>query len=322
MTYAIDLLPEYIRNVVLSDEYMDFMGETAQEYNFSETQCDELNRLALYILVKEIDIHNLINIVKQEFNLNDDQSKALAMKLILNIVLPFPDHFGDESEYYKQLGGDVDDLYASKVLDVLMNNTSQALDEIMAPYHNLDINKEAEDMKLMFANDLVEVFYAPEEYMVKFMRGLNNTLFYILSKVENLHQQLVYALYENKDSLILFGNDAIGKSSIIKTIYENLNLTKQRQILPVWFSAFDFIKAVECDFLGLTIRQICGTIWTECIKKSYSILLENDLAGSKTELFQSPEENALVRIFRLVSNEKFTGEACKNLRGEQEKIVS
>ena len=115
------------------------------------------------------------------------------------------------------------------------------------------------------------------------------------------------ALYENKDSLILFGNDAIGKSSIIKTIYENLNLTKQRQILPVWFSAFDFIKAVECDFLGLTIRQICGTIWTECIKKSYSILLENDLAGSKTELFQSPEENALVRIFRLVSNEKFTG---------------
>jgi len=201
MTYAIDLLPEYIRNVVLSDEYMDFMGETAQEYNFSETQCDELNRLALYILVKEIDIHNLINIVKQEFNLNDDQSKALAMKLILNIVLPFPDHFGDESEYYKQLGGDVDDLYASKVLDVLMNNTSQALDEIMAPYHNLDINKEAEDMKLMFANDLVEVFYAPEEYMVKFMRGLNNTLFYILSKVENLHQQLVYALYENKDTI-------------------------------------------------------------------------------------------------------------------------
>lgn len=80
--------------------------------------------------------------------------------------------------------------------------------------------------------------------------------------------QINTALFEDKDSLVLYGNDAIGKSSIVRTIHSELIRTNEHRIFPVKINAFDFILAVEDNFLSMVTHQICAAIWKMLIKKS------------------------------------------------------
>jgi Cdc6-like AAA superfamily ATPase len=120
------------------------------------------------------------------------------------------------------------------------------------------------------------------------------------------------ALFNLKESLVIYGNDAIGKSSIISTIYTNLNKEKRGNIFPVKINAFDFIKAIEDNFLGITTHQICAAIWTKLLNRKYSELIEDSLKNDKTVSFSKEEEKTIKRIFRIVTSEKTTGTGTVN----------
>lgn len=115
------------------------------------------------------------------------------------------------------------------------------------------------------------------------------------------------ALFQEKESLVIFGNDAIGKSSIVSTLYLHMNEKKNAKIFPVRINAFDFRNAIESNFLGITTHQICAAVWTKLLKRDYSELIENSLSNSPQFGFTTPEEKSISRIFRIVTSEKFTG---------------
>lgn len=120
------------------------------------------------------------------------------------------------------------------------------------------------------------------------------------------------ALFDEGESLVLYGDDAIGKSSIVRTIHDGLFKNKEAKILPVKINAFDFIDAVEKDFLGITTHQICATIWTKVMNRKYSELLEETLLNPRGEITYASEEKSLKRIFRIVSSEKSSGSGKVN----------
>jgi Cdc6-like AAA superfamily ATPase len=120
------------------------------------------------------------------------------------------------------------------------------------------------------------------------------------------------SLFQEKESVVIYGNDAIGKSSIISTIYTDLNNSNRRSIFPVRINAFDFVKAVDTNFLGVVTHQICAAIWTKLMGRKYSQLIEDALLNTRGELFNKEEEKAIKRIFRIVSNEKFSGSGKLN----------
>ena len=105
-------------------------------------------------------------------------------------------------------------------------------------------------------------------------------------------------LFEDRESLALYGNDAIGKSSIIKTVYSHLVMNKTKKILPIAFNAFDFLQAVHSNFLGIITHQICAVIWTKLMNRSYSELIEDSLLnvrGEITAVHLNPFDSQLIR---------------------------
>lgn len=119
------------------------------------------------------------------------------------------------------------------------------------------------------------------------------------------------AVFDEGESFILFGNDAIGKSSIVKTLHRKILSSKNREILPVHISAFDFVRAVESDFLALATHRICTTIWTKLMNKSYSELIEETFFSAKSDL-RSPEEKTLKRIYKIVTSVNLTSKGSLN----------
>lgn len=115
------------------------------------------------------------------------------------------------------------------------------------------------------------------------------------------------SLFAEKESIALYGNDAIGKSSIVKSIHSYLLSNTQKRVLPISINAFDFKEAVEGDFLGLATHQICAAIWTKLMNRSYSELIEDSLLSVRGETFKNAEEKAIKRIFRIVTSSKLSG---------------
>lgn len=126
------------------------------------------------------------------------------------------------------------------------------------------------------------------------------------------------SLLHERESIIIYGNDAIGKSSIISTIYTQITSSENRRILPVRINAFDFIRAIESNFLGAVTHQICAAIWIKIMKRNYSELIEESLLNVRGEHLTSVEEKTIKRIFKIVSNENFTagGKLNKEIGGK------
>jgi Cdc6-like AAA superfamily ATPase len=125
------------------------------------------------------------------------------------------------------------------------------------------------------------------------------------------------SIFELKESVILFGNDAIGKSSIVKTIHKSVLNSMNKEVLPVQFSAIEFINAIDRDFLAFATHKICTTIWTRLIKKNYSELIEESLFNTSS-INSSPEEVSLKRIYRIVTSSSLSsvGNTSKEIGGK------
>lgn len=129
----------------------------------------------------------------------------------------------------------------------------------------------------------------------------------------NTEMDLIFnVLFQEGESMAIFGNDAIGKSSILKTIHSHLILNKQNKVLPIGINAFDFREAVEGNFLGLVTHQICASIWTKLMNKNYSELVEETLLNIRGETLKNSEEKAIKRIFKIVTSNKLSGAGKTN----------
>lgn len=114
-------------------------------------------------------------------------------------------------------------------------------------------------------------------------------------------------LIGEKQSIILTGNDAIGKSSLLETLSMYLLQEKEVRILPVNINMTDFINGIENNFLSVITHKICLEIWITLIKKKYSILVESILSDKdKVKFTFSPEEEAIQRIYKIVTSESIT----------------
>ena len=125
-------------------------------------------------------------------------------------------------------------------------------------------------------------------------------------------------LFDEQESMAIYGNDAIGKSSILKTIHNHLIVNKLKNVLTIGINAFDFKEAVEVNFLGLVTHQICASIWTKLMNRNYSELIEDTLLNVRGEVIITPEEESIKRIFKIVTSNKLSGigKANKELGGK------
>jgi hypothetical protein len=120
----------------------------------------------------------------------------------------------------------------------------------------------------------------------------------------NKEMKYIYrGLFEEKESVIIYGNDAIGKSSIISTVYKNQIEKRVKKIFPVRICAFDFIKSVDSNFFGITVHQICANIWINLMGNKYSDLRS---IHSTWKLFKSDEEKTIIKIFKVVTSENYS----------------
>jgi energy-coupling factor transporter ATP-binding protein EcfA2 len=124
---------------------------------------------------------------------------------------------------------------------------------------------------------------------------------------ENEMAHIFKVLFEEQESLAIFGNDAIGKSSILKTINSHLIINKSTNVLTIGINAFDFKEAVETNFLGLVTHQICASIWTKLMNRNYSELIEDAISNVRGGLIILPEEESIKRIFKIVTSNKLSG---------------
>jgi energy-coupling factor transporter ATP-binding protein EcfA2 len=115
------------------------------------------------------------------------------------------------------------------------------------------------------------------------------------------------AILGSGESVALFGNDAIGKSSIIKSFCQMVE-PKDRKILMINLNVFDFKTAIETDtFLSYVTHQICTAIWMELMGKTFSNLLEDAVLLDKGSLTDTEFERAVKRIYRIVTSVKISG---------------
>lgn len=74
-------------------------------------------------------------------------------------------------------------------------------------------------------------------------------------ELEYIHR----ALFQEGESMVLYGNDAIGKSSIISTIYTELNKKNIKKVLPVVIanaSVYDPLKPEQIDPSKMGLEEV------------------------------------------------------------------
>lgn len=164
--------------------------------------------------------------------------------------------------------------------------------------------KTIKQMKEMNNVDLPSPFIYNDPVIPPVFAGRSNEMEFIYN-----------ALFSEKESIVIYGNDAIGKSSIVSTVYLSQIQNIKSGIFPVRINAFDFTQAVSSNFLGLTTHQICAAIWTTLLKRKYSELIEDSLINNQNAIFKRPEEVAIKRIFRIVTSEniKSTGKSSHDI---------
>ncbi len=193
------LLPEHIRDILFSEEYVNLLLLLRKKYGFTKDQEQIFDIFVLDLLNKDIGIPRITDAIRERFGFDDEKSKYLAKDVVLNIVLPFQDYFGDNQDAYRSLGGDPDkDMMQSPIFTALLKKINETFERVLKNRGTIDFEKEAPAMSDLFAHDLVTHFYAPDgEYKV----GLNDTILGLLMTQDGYSEKLLEALYENEEKI-------------------------------------------------------------------------------------------------------------------------
>ena len=198
MAYLLDTLPDYISEVLLSDEYFTFLSEITTKYSLNEQQDASVNEIVNDLFARKVQVRDLVAVVREKCGVSDEVARSIARDIVLNTALVFPIYFGDQTALYRELGGDPSDLETSETFKALMGYVLEKVKTRVDDLEAIDFEKEAVDTKRFFTNELVDTIKAPDaEYKASF----NNMLIALLAKVDGFAQELVQAMLVSAELL-------------------------------------------------------------------------------------------------------------------------
>ncbi|RZK38623.1 MAG: ATP-binding protein [Pedobacter sp.] len=118
---------------------------------------------------------------------------------------------------------------------------------------------------------------------------------------------IIRGLFQDHTSIAIYGNEAIGKSSILLTIHQHL--VSENKIFSIEIPSIILRQAIQGNFLGLITGQICTAIWTRLLNKKTSDLIEDTMlyVRDRGDYIADADEDLIRRIYRLVTNTKLEG---------------
>ncbi len=202
MPTIIETLPEVIQDILFSKSYRDFLSNLQKEFGLSNEQIQTLDNGCIWNLFKTHgkSLSSLVQSIQQVLNTDEETSKSIARRIILNTVLVFPEFFGDNKKFYESIGGGKveEDLMESFTYNTLLKDIFNGMLQYIDGALDVDPEQEMRDMNALFQKNLIDLLYVHDD---EFVEKLNNTLFILFGTVENCSRQLLHALDENHEWL-------------------------------------------------------------------------------------------------------------------------
>ncbi|MBI4239742.1 hypothetical protein HY620_02000, partial [Candidatus Uhrbacteria bacterium] len=199
MSNIFQKLPQDIQDVLLSDEYDLFLADIKNRFRLVDEQMKKVEDTIFGLFEKKYAPLDLDELIKEQFQLNEKDRKMMVRLLVLNIVLVFPAYFGDYSEMYTALGGDLErDAQESMTYLALMKIMNASIRSVAKKIDAVDWEKEAKEMLEFFESKIADHLYTDDgPYKI----SLNSMLLAVLANKDNFSEELLKHLYLNKQHI-------------------------------------------------------------------------------------------------------------------------
>lgn len=211
MAVFLDTIPENIREVYLSDEYDTYIDSLVLTYALNDEKQGVLQDIIRQLWSKRIAPEKLSDVLRSELGLTAEEATPFAKSMFANIVVLFPEYFGDQTKNYIALGGAMDKFYEESILaGVLLRYYNDQIRPYTDRIAAIDLDIQAHDAVKFFSEGIVGTIAAPDGI---YKASFNDLLIGLLASSETYYQELLQALYENKEligaqSILLDGKRA------------------------------------------------------------------------------------------------------------------
>jgi ABC-type branched-subunit amino acid transport system ATPase component len=128
-------------------------------------------------------------------------------------------------------------------------------------------------------------------------------------RIKELSELKKHVIKNNK-SVSISGFSGVGKSSLIKSFFHELENGKER-FFPVSITESQLYSYIEGDFLNVLTHEICANIWIRVLGGTFSELLEGTLMFSQSSPLENKHKTLIKRIFRIVTNQNFNSKGTR-----------
>jgi ABC-type branched-subunit amino acid transport system ATPase component len=122
--------------------------------------------------------------------------------------------------------------------------------------------------------------------------------------------ELKKCVLENNKSVSISGSNGVGKSSLIMTLFHEIE-TNKSNIFPVTITESQLYSYIEGDFLNVLTHEICANIWTRVLGGRFSELLEETLIFTHSSNTEAKNKKIIKRIFRIVTNQNINSKGTR-----------
>ncbi len=263
----LDTLPKNAQEVIASEEYFQFLLFFQNIFQLSNEQNQSLDVLMGDLFEKKFPISELIIQLRDRLHCTEDVARNMAIEIMINTILIFPDIFGDQKELFEKIGGMESDINRSKTLSALLVATQDIFKEAFERVDSLDFGQQELFVKNLFRSQLTNYLYEDNPAI---LGPLNNLIFEILRRNPGIAVDFIQALLENEESigsekivregvryestviewihdlLVFSGPDGVSTLTIAKYVTQSPNVRKcidrDRQVLRKLFETFYILK--------------------------------------------------------------------------------
>ena len=187
MVTFLPTIPNNLMNALVSPEYGDFSVFLNDKYDLSDQQLALLDDQITYLCNKQIEVSQLVRILESTLKVSSEIAREIALDVIGNIVLPFPEYFNDQFDYYLAIGGTEERAGESFLLQARLRVLNEELEAVSENIPELDLAIEAEKMKRVFSREIVGHLYTPGAHL----ELANRLVLELLTTFEGYDQQLL-----------------------------------------------------------------------------------------------------------------------------------
>ncbi|MDP2629860.1 MAG: hypothetical protein Q8P56_00460 [Candidatus Uhrbacteria bacterium] len=227
MAFNFFSLPPTIQQVLLSDEYLRFLGVLKGDFELTREQEDLLAQLLYDLFSKSVTPAELEKNIQSRFGLDVQRTRTFTKEILLNIVIPFRYYFGDYSQLYRSFGGDPEaDIMESFVALAILKMFNASIENVVNELGSINWEKEGEAMRELFVGQFVEVLYGPD---AEWKERLNSTIITLLRQFDGYNEKLLGALYENEQHIgstsIVLGDGSTQQPTVANWIKDYLGFS-------------------------------------------------------------------------------------------------